>query len=225
MDVMDGRDMAARFARARERIERAGGDPAHITLIAVTKGFGPEVVAQARALGQVDFGENYAVDLARKAEALAAEPESAARARWHYLGAVQRTTARTLATVVDLWQGVDGPGAGERIAQAAPGARVLVQVNVSGEPRKQGCTFEAAPGLVAGLRRLRLDVRGLMAVGPAGQPEGARPGFRRLAELADELGLAERSMGMSADLEVAVAEGATMVRLGTALFGPRPPRP
>jgi pyridoxal phosphate enzyme (YggS family) len=217
--------MAERFAQARERIERAGGDPGRITLIAVTKGFGPEVVAQARALGHADFGENYAMDLMRKSEALAGESRAAGSVRWHYLGAVQRTTARKLGPLVHLWQGVDGLGAGERIARAAPGARLLVQVNVSGEPRKQGCTFDAVPGLVASLRRIRLDVLGLMAVGPVGPPEDARPGFRRLAALADDLGLAERSMGMSADLEVAVAEGATMVRLGTALFGPRPPHP
>ena len=223
MDSLGGRDMAARFARARQRIERAGGDPDRISLIAVTKGFGPEVVAQARALGHVDFGENYTVDLMRKAESLG--PATPDGVRWHYLGAVQRTTARKLGTLVHLWQGVEGLGAGERIAQAAPGAEVLLQVNVSGETRKHGCTFEAAPGLVASLRGLRLDVRGLMAVGPAGPPEAARAGFRRLTELADDLGLAERSMGMSADLEVAVAEGATMVRLGTALFGPRPPHP
>ena len=220
MGTVDGRDLAARFAHVRQRIERAGGDPARVTVVAVTKGFGPEVVAQARALGHVDFGENYAVDLARKAESLPADGT-----RWHYLGAVQRTTARKLGGRVHLWQSVDGPGAAERIARAVPGARVLVQVNVSGEPHKLGCTFDAAPALVAGLRTLRLDVRGLMAVGPAGPPEAARAGFRRLAELADRLGLAERSMGMSADLEVAVAEGATMVRVGTALFGARPPRP
>ena len=220
MGAIDVRDLAERFARVRQRIERAGGDPERVTLVAVTKGCGPEVVARSRELGQVDFGENYTVDLVRKAESLPAEG-----ARWHYLGAVQRTTARKLGSVVHLWQSVDGLGAGERIARAVPGARVLVQVNVSGEPRKQGCTFDAAPALVASLRTLHLDVRGLMAVGPAGPPEAARAGFRRLAELADDLGLAERSMGMSADLEVAIAEGATMVRLGTALFGPRPPRP
>ena len=221
----DMTEMAERFALARRRIERAGGDPERITLVAVTKGFGPEVVAEARALGHADFGENYTVDLARKAELVARPPGAVDGVRWHYLGAVQRTTARKLGTLVHLWQGVDGLGAGERIAKAAPGARVLVQVDVSGEPRKQGCTFDDAPGLVASLRRLPLDVRGLMAVGPSGPPEGARAGFRRLARLADALGLAERSMGMSADLEVAVAEGATMVRLGTALFGPRPPHP
>jgi pyridoxal phosphate enzyme (YggS family) len=214
---MDGRDLAERFAIVRARIERAGGDPERVTVVAVTKGFGPEVVAQARALGHEDFGENYAADLLRKSA-------SVADVRWHYLGAIQRSTARRLAAQVRLWQGVDGPVAGDRVARAQPGARVLVQVNVSGEPNKQGCTFEAAPGLVETLQRLRLDVRGVMAVGPTGPPEAARAGFRRLRELADALGLAERSMGMSADLDVAVAEGATIVRLGTALFGPRPPR-
>jgi pyridoxal phosphate enzyme (YggS family) len=214
------RELVERFARARERIERAGGDPDRITIVAVTKGFGPEVVAQAQRAGHVDFGENYASELLSKA-ADAREHES----RWHYLGAVQRTTARKLAAAVDLWQAVDGLEAGERIVRAAPGARVLVQINASGEPQKQGCTFEAAPELTARLRALSLDVRGLMAVGPAGPPEGARTGFRRVSELADRLELPERSMGMSGDLEVAVSEGATMVRLGTALFGPRPPRP
>jgi pyridoxal phosphate enzyme (YggS family) len=213
------RDIVERFARVRERIVRAGGDLDRISIVAVSKGFGPEVVSRARRIGQVDFGENYASDLLAKA-GVDAEPA----ARWHYLGAVQRTTARKLAAAVHLWQAVDGLAAGERIARAAPGARVLVQINVSGEPQKQGCTFDAAPDVAAGLRALGLDVRGVMAVGAAGPPEGSRTGFRRVSELADRLGLPERSMGMSTDLEVAVAEGATMVRLGTALFGPRPPR-
>jgi pyridoxal phosphate enzyme (YggS family) len=216
--VIDGRALAERFATVRARIERAGGDPDRITLVAVTKGFGPEAVAAACDLGHADFGENYAAELARKAE-------SAAGARWHYLGAIQRTTARRIARHVHLWQTLDGEAAGARVARAQPGGRVLVQVNVSGEPQKQGCSFASAPAVVTGLRQLRLDVAGVMAVGPAGPPEAARPGFRRLRELADELGLAERSMGMTADLEIAVAEGATMVRVGTALFGPRPPRP
>jgi pyridoxal phosphate enzyme (YggS family) len=218
---MDDRALAGRFARARERIERAGGDADRIALVAVTKGFGPEVVARARALGHADFGENYAADLAGKAQAFPPGPAT----RWHYLGAIQRTTARTLAASVHLWQGVDTLKAGERIAAAVPGARVLVQVNVSGEAAKRGCTFAAAPELVHGLCGLGLDVRGLMAVGPTGPPEAARAGFRLLDELAGALGLVERSMGMSGDLEVAVEEGATIVRLGTALFGPRPDAP
>jgi uncharacterized pyridoxal phosphate-containing UPF0001 family protein len=97
-----------------------------------------------------------------------------------------------------------------------------VQINVSDEEAKNGCTFEEAPALVDVLAARGLDVRGLMAVGPTGDPELARPGFRRLADLADRLGLPERSMGMTDDLEVAVQEGTTMVRVGRALFGPRP---
>jgi pyridoxal phosphate enzyme (YggS family) len=216
--VTDSRALAERFARVRGRIEGAGGEPDRVTIVAVTKGVDAELVARARDLGHEDFGENYAVDLARKAE-------SVGDVRWHYLGAMQRTTARRLAPVVHLWQTLASHAEGERLARARPGARVLVQVNVSGEPRKQGCTFDAAPDVVAALRALQLDVGGVMAVGPTGPPEAARAGFRRLRALADELGLAERSMGMSADLEIAVAAGATMVRVGTALFGPRPPRP
>ena len=94
---------------------------------------------------------------------------------------------------------------------------------MSGEPQKGGTDPDATAGLVARLRGLGLDVRGLMAIGPMGQPESARPGFRRLAELARQLGLTELSMGMSDDLEVAVEEGATMVRIGRSLFGDRPP--
>ena len=99
---------------------------------------------------------------------------------------------------------------------------MLVQVNLSGEPQKAGCRFEEAPGVVDQLRDAGLDVRGLMGIGPAGRPEASRGGFRRLRELSDRLGLAEVSMGMTDDLEVAVQEGSTMVRIGRALFGPRP---
>jgi uncharacterized pyridoxal phosphate-containing UPF0001 family protein len=132
---------------------------------------------------------------------------------------------RRIASQVHLWQAVDRLAAGEEIARRRAGAHVLVEINVSGEPAKHGCGFDDAPAVVDGLRALGLHVRGLMAVGPTGAPEMARPGFRRLAELADRLGLRERSMGMTDDLEVAVQEGTTMVRVGRALFGPRPGRP
>ena len=99
-----------------------------------------------------------------------------------------------------------------------------MQLNLSGEPQKGGCDPADAEALVDQARVLGLDVRGLMGVGPAGPPEAARPGFRRLVALAERLGLPERSIGMSADLEVAVAEGSTQVRVGQDLFGPRPPR-
>ena len=184
-----------------------------MTLVAVTKGFGPETVRAARAAGLDDLGESYGQELVAKAHALG-DP-----GRWHFLGAVQRRKVRALAPLVRLWQSVDRVAAGREIARHAPGAAVLVQVNVTGGAGRNGCAWESTPALVDELRNLDLDVRGLMAV--AGR-EDPRPQFRRLAVLACELGLEELSMGMSADLEVALEEGSTMVRVGRDLFGSRP---
>jgi uncharacterized pyridoxal phosphate-containing UPF0001 family protein len=125
---------------------------------------------------------------------------------------------------VTLWHSVDKLSLGAEIARAAPGATVLVQVNTSGEASKGGCPPAMAPALVEGLVDLGLDVAGLMTMAPAGPEEGARPVFRALRELRDRLGLAELSMGMTDDLDVALAEGATIVRVGRGLFGPRPGR-
>ncbi len=211
-----------RLALVRERIAAAGGDPGEVAVVAVTKGHGPDAVAAALAAGVVDVGENYAEELRRKHEAAGPGPPAP---RWHFLGHVQRRKVRSIAGVVHLWQGVDRRAAGAEIAVRAPGASVLVQVNVSGEAAKNGCRPEDTRSLVEDLRGLGLGVGGLMAMGPAGPPEAARPGFRRLVALADDLGLPERSIGMSDDLEVAVQEGATMVRVGRALFGPRSPAP
>lgn len=214
--------VAERLARVRERIARAGGDWRAVTVVAVTKGFGIEAVRAAYDAGVRDFGENYAGALVSKASAEGpASGGVRAQLRWHYLGAVQRNKVRRLALSVYLWQGVDRDAAGEEISRRAPGARVLVQVNITGDPRHNGCSWEEVPPLVDRLRALGLDVRGLMGIGRRDDP---RPGFARLARLTRELELVETSMGMSEDLEVAVQEGSTMVRVGTALFGPRPGR-
>lgn len=214
-------DVSRKLADVRQRIADAGGDPAGVRIVAVTKGFGPEAVEAAFSAGLEDVGENYAQELEAKAAALS--PEPAGRVRWHFLGPVQRNKVKKLAPLVHLWQGVDREQAGREIAaRGGPGAPVLVQLNVSGEAAKSGCRPEDAPALVDRLGELGLDVRGLMAIGPTGPPELARPGFRRLAELTDKLGLAERSMGMTGDLEVAVQEGTTMIRVGRGLFGERP---
>ena len=209
--------VAAGLAEVRGRIEAAGGDPQAITIVAVTKELGAEAVDAALAAGLRDVGENRADELREKAAAI-----SSRSVRWHYLGRVQRNKVARLAPVVSVWQGVDRLAAGAEIARRAPGATVLVQVNVSGEPQKHGCPPKETAALVEGLRRVGLDVRGLMAVGPSGPPEAARPGFRLIRELADELDLSERSMGMTDDLEIAIEEGTTMVRVGRGLFGPRP---
>ena len=199
----------------RRRILAAGGDLERVKIVAVTKGFGSDAVVAARAAGLADVGENYAQELLAKA----AEVDGV---RWHFVGRLQRNKIKELAPLVHLWHSIDRPELGDEIAKRAPGADVLVQVNIGDEPNKGGCSWAEAPALVGHLQASQLVVRGLMAVGPTGPPEAARPGFRRLARLAGEFGLAELSMGMTADLEVAVQEGATMVRMGTALFGPRP---
>jgi uncharacterized pyridoxal phosphate-containing UPF0001 family protein len=126
-----------------------------------------------------------------------------------------------VAGVVDLWQTVDRESLAIEVAKRAPGAAVLVQLDLAGLPGRGGCVPDEAPALVRRCAELGLQVRGLMGVGAPGPPESARPGFRLLDRMADDLGLEERSMGMSGDLDVAVEEGSTLVRVGTALVGPR----
>lgn len=218
----DAAVVAERVAVVRERIADAGGDPDAITLVAVTKGFGPEVALAAAEAGLVDLGENYAQELVAKAPVLA---DAGHRVRWHAIGRLQRNKVRTLAATVSLWQTVDRADLGLEIARRAPGAAVLVQVNVSDESQKGGCAPGETTELVARLVDAGLDVQGLMTVGRTGTPQEAVGGFELLSTLADRLALPVRSMGMSGDLEVAVAAGSTMVRVGAALFGPRPSRP
>lgn len=212
-------DISDRVADVRRRIRDAGGDPARVTIVAVTKGFGTDAVEAATSAGLHDIGENYAQELVAKAEATAAD------VRWHFLGAVQRNKVARLARHVATWQGVDRLEAGEEIAKRAPGARVLVQVNVDGDPRRNGCAVDDVPALVARLRELDLDVAGLMGVATAGGGEVAARQFAGLAALREELGLRELSIGMTDDLAAAVRAGSTMVRIGRALFGERPNRP
>jgi PLP dependent protein len=208
-------EVAARLAVVQQRIARAGGDPERVRIIAVTKGFGSDAVLAARAAGLTDVGENYAAEL----EAKAPGPPGT---RWHFLGAIQRNKVKALAPLVDLWQGVARQVEGEQIARYAPGARVLIQVDTSGGlPGRNGCAPSDVPALAASLTTLDLQLEGLMTVAPPGQA-AATPAFESVRRLADSLGLAERSMGMTDDLEAAVAAGSTMVRIGRALFGERP---
>jgi pyridoxal phosphate enzyme (YggS family) len=205
----------ANLATVRQRIAAAGGDPALITVVAVTKGFGVAAINAAVAAGIADLGENFAQELLAKVDA------AGPAVRWHFLGPVQRNKVAGLSRHVECWHTLDRASVGEAIARRQPGARVFVQVNATGEATKHGCRPNEAADLVGELRRLALDVAGLMAIGPTGAPELARPVFRLVADLARQLGLAELSMGMTDDLEVAIAEGATVVRIGRGLFGRR----
>lgn len=211
----DAPTVAENLAVLRERLAGAGADPDRVRVVAVTKGFGADAVRAALDAGLRDLGENYAQELLAKASV---SPE----VRWHFIGPVQRNKVASLAGHVTMWHSVDRLEVAEAIARRQPGGRILVQVNSSGEVSKHGCRLDQAPELVDAGRRLGLDVAGLMTIGPLGPPECARRGFREVAALQRRLGLAELSMGMTADLEIAVQEGATMVRVGRALFGARP---
>ena len=209
-------DLAARVSEVRARIRAAAPDPDRVTLVAVTKGFGAEVVRHALDAGLADCGESYVQELVAKAGGLVSQP------RWHAIGRLQRNKVRKAAPLVTLWHSVDRASLGAEIARWAPGAAVLVQVNTAGEAAKGGCDPAEAPALVEDLLARGLDVRGIMAMAPAGPPEGARPVFSAARDLRDRLGLPELSMGMTDDYEVALSEGSTIVRVGRGLFGPRP---
>ena len=193
-----------------------------VTVVCVTKAHPVEVARAALAAGFTDLGENYAQELRAKAVELGgAGGVGPAPLRWHFIGRLQTNKVRQIAQLVDLWHTVDRPGLAVEIAKRAPGARVLVQLDLAGLADRGGCDPAEAPALVDRCRAEGLVVEGLMGVGPPGEPELARPGFRLLDAMATDLGLRERSMGMSADLEVAVQEGATMVRVGSDLVGMR----
>jgi pyridoxal phosphate enzyme (YggS family) len=213
--VIERAAVAERLGAVRERIAAAGGDG--VRVVAVTKGFPVEAIVAARDAGADAIGENYAQELLAKLAAL-----SGPRPELHFIGRLQRRKVRALAGVVDLWQTIDRPSVVDELARRRSGAHVLVQVNVSDEPSKGGCDPRDAAELVAQALAAGLQVDGLMAVGRTGLPAEARPGFALLRRMVDELGLRECSMGMTDDLDVAVAEGATMVRVGSALFGERP---
>ena len=209
-----------RLGRVLDQVAAAGGDPGSLTVVAVTKGFGPDAPVAALEAGLVELGENYAQELQDKAEALAANELPAPQ--WHFIGRLQSNKVRLVADRVACWQSLDRASVVDEVAKRAPGARVLVQVNAAAESGKGGASVDDTPALVARARDAGLDVAGLMAVGVAGDDEATEAAFTTTARLADRLDLRERSLGMSGDLVAAVRAGTTMIRIGTALFGPRP---
>ena len=221
--------VAANLAEVQSRVaracERAGRDPAGCALVAVSKTHPLAAVCEAQAAGQLDFGENYVQELREKAAGL---PE----VRWHFIGRMQSNKVKYLAPWIALIHTVDSASLGEEIEKRAGQAGrivpVLAQINVAMQEEKNGCPPAEAPALLRALRGLpHLELRGLMTMPPFWEAERVRPFFaelRRLRDrLQDDLGapLPELSMGMSADFEAAVEEGATLVRVGTAIFGAR----
>ena len=220
--VIDADDVRARLRQVRERIDAVERTWSHpVAVVGVTKGFGADAIVAAVAAGCEAIGENYAQELLDKRATIERlGPEV------HFIGRLQRNKVRHLAGLVDVWCSLDRAAAIDEVAKRAPGGRVLIQVDTTGDPAKGGCDVGEVAALVDRATERGLIVRGLMTVGPTeGDSETARPGFRRVRALVDDLGLDECSMGMSGDLVVAVEEGSTEVRVGTALFGARPPRP
>ena len=219
-------DIAANLRTIQARVAHAAaaaGRPADsVTIVAVSKTFPADLVTAAHQAGVRHFGENWVQEAAAKLPQLAALTP---RPIWHMVGHLQTNKVKLALELFDLIQSVDSVHLGETIARRAGGRRIpiLLEVNVAGETSKQGFRPEDLPSACDRLRAIpQLDLRGLMTVAPAvDHPEAAEPVFRCLRELRDELGLQELSMGMTDDFEVAVREGATILRIGRAIFGPR----
>jgi pyridoxal phosphate enzyme (YggS family) len=223
--------IAENISRVKERIaeavRRAGRKEGDVRLVAVSKAHGPEAIAEAVRAGQFLFGEN------RVQEARSKIPLCPSSAQWHFIGHLQKNKAKQAATTFEVIQSVDslelGLALNTALAELALRKRVLLEVNVAGESSKFGFAPEHLRSQLEQLAALdRLEIEGLMCIPPfVPKPDMARPYFERLRVLREELeaeagfGLPELSMGMSHDFEQAILEGATLVRVGTAIFGER----
>jgi pyridoxal phosphate enzyme (YggS family) len=225
-------DIAQNFAVVRQRIAgacaRTGRNPDSVTLVAVSKSQPPEAICAAAEAGQAIFGEN------RVQEAKAKIPQCPGRLRWHMIGHLQSNKARDAVQLFDMIESIDSLSLANEVNKwadkSAKTMRVLLEVNIGGESSKFGYKPDALLTEILQINALpKIEIHGLMTIGPwTAEAQKARPVFRRLRELKREceqkLGgpLPHLSMGMSGDFEVAIEEGATIVRIGTSLFGPRP---
>lgn len=210
------RTVRDRMARAAEGARR---DPGEILLLAVTKVFPAAAIRDAYELGLRDFGENYVQEFESKAP----EVRGLQGARFHLIGHLQSNKSKKAAELFETIQTVDAARLARRLEQSGRALDVMLEVKLSQEEAKSGASPEELPELIAAVRECpHLRLLGLMTMPPwSDDPEASRPYFRRLRELSERHGLAQLSMGMSGDLEVAIEEGATCIRVGTGLFGKR----
>ena len=206
--------------RVDEACRRAGRSRADVTLVAVTKTFPADAVAAAIAAGATDVGENR-VQEARDKKPLVSSP-----ARWHLVGHLQSNKAKDAVRLFDVIHSIDSSSLAGKVAAAAAAIgkkqTVLIEVNIGREEQKSGVLPEDVPALCGEVGALAsLDLAGLMAIPPQGEPQATRRWFRDLKRMRDDCGLAQLSMGMTDDFEVAVEEGATIIRVGRAIFGTR----
>lgn len=221
--------LAQRLAAIRNAVADAAthsGEGQSVTLVGVSKRQPLAAVLEARAAGLIDFGENYAQELREKADAVRDAPS----ARWHFIGPLQSNKVKLVAGA-HLIHTVDRPKLLEKLEARGARQDVLIQVNIADEPQKAGISPDGLPDLLARFADFdHVRCKGLMLIPPQGTPEATRPHFAALRALRDLHSATERpgvqlhelSMGMSADFRVAIEEGATLVRVGTAIFGPRP---
>jgi hypothetical protein len=227
--MIDEREIADRLGAVRERIaqaeRRSGRTVGGVTLVLASKTQPPAAIAAAHRAGARDFGENYVQEAARKRDALTA----LADLRWHLIGHLQSNKAKLAVRTFDLIQSLDSLRLADALARvrSAPRVRVLIEVNLAGEATKAGAALGDVEALIEAARD-RVDVLGLMTIPPpSDSADGARRYFARLRECRDRLAattgleLSELSMGMTDDFEVAIEEGATIVRIGRAVFGER----
>jgi pyridoxal phosphate enzyme (YggS family) len=218
-------DIRANLLAVERRIvaacDRTGRRREDVLLVAVTKTFPAAVVDRAIEAGVTDIGEN------RVQEARDKKPDVKGSARWHLIGHLQSNKVKDAVRLFDIVQSVDSIALAEKLARVAAQSQkrqqVLIQVNVGGEEQKSGLAIDELPGLARAVASMdALELTGLMAIPPiSDDAESLRPHFRRLRSLRDDLGLRELSMGMTDDFEIAIEEGATIVRVGRAIFGSR----
>lgn len=188
-----------------------------VTLIGVTKGFTHEEVNIASELGIKNFGENYAQELLTKNPLV--DPEIS----WHYIGQLQSNKIRKISHLVDVWHSVTSLKLAREIHKRNDQAQILLQVSLMGPSNSKGFEVKQLPQLISDLRDMNIDVSGLMTMGVPGDMVATRVAFKKLRKLADTFELPECSMGMSDDFEIALESGASMIRVGSAIFGNRKP--
>lgn len=215
---LEARRIKENYESIVSRVHKYGGE--RVRVIAVTKTFPASAVNAIMAAGCSMIGENYAQDLLEKWPGV----DPIHRPEVHFIGRLQSNKVRLLSPIVEVWQSVDRGSIIDEIARRVPQSRIMLQLNATGEDDKGGCDVNGLSELFTRATDLGLEVVGLMTVGPtSGDIAITRRAFETTARLAHELGVPEVSMGMTGDLELAIECGSTMVRIGSAIFGDRPP--
>lgn len=210
---MDIQQVQERLSSIKSDIDELASEPERVRLITVTKKFDVETIRALQSLGMQDFGENYSQEL----EAKASEIEDAV---WHFVGGLQRNKVKKISDVVSVWHSVTSVKLIDAIATRTNSAEIFIQVNLTREPQKSGCEPTEITGLAEHARSQGLSVLGLMVMGPTGG-DSPMPVFEAAQNLTKDLGFERLSMGMSGDYKLALSCGATDLRLGEAILGPR----